>query len=188
MEAALVLSVREAAEAVGLAPRTFAERVLPALSLVRTSDGTLLVPQAELDAWKARRPGWHGAGRPVRPRGRPPVLQAAVVARIARERAEGKSLVEIARGLEQDGVPTARGGERWWPSSVRWALGRAAAAAAPAMAPADDGGQPPGQEAHAPIEASPSEGAAPQRRPRRRRRRTGAQGQAGADRDAPTST
>lgn len=171
VEAALVLSVREAAEAVGLSPRTFAERVLPALSLLRTSDGTLLVPQAELDAWKARRPSWQAGLRAVRPRGRPPVLKAAVMARIARERAQGRSLSEIARGLEQDGVPTARGGSRWWPSSVRWALGRSGGLEALPDLQADEVAAAAAPEA--PAGPAPPDAAPAPRRARRRRRRTG---------------
>lgn len=54
--------------------------------------------------------------------GRPSVLPAAVVRRIVRERARGLSLPAIAAGLEADGVPTARGGGRWYPSSVRAVL------------------------------------------------------------------
>jgi len=172
VEAALVLSVPEAAEALGLSARTFAERVLPALSLLRTSEGTLLVPQAELEAWRRRRPGWYAQDAGARPRGRPPALGADVLERIVRERAEGRGLTEIARRLERDGVPAAQGGTRWWPSSVRWALGRAAAGeVAGASARQDE--QASGQEAPAPAEPSPSEPTAPQRRPRRRRRRTG---------------
>lgn len=49
-----------------------------------------------------------------------------VVARIVRERAEGRSLPAIAKGLNADGVPTAQGGKAWYPSTVAAVLRRAA--------------------------------------------------------------
>ncbi len=49
-----------------------------------------------------------------------------VAARIVRERAEGKSLPAIAKGLNADGVPTAQGGRAWYPSTVAAVLRRAA--------------------------------------------------------------
>jgi hypothetical protein len=51
--------------------------------------------------------------------GRPRVLSTAVRERIAGERGEGTTLQTIADRLTVDGVPTARGGDRWHPSSVR---------------------------------------------------------------------
>jgi DNA invertase Pin-like site-specific DNA recombinase len=51
--------------------------------------------------------------------GRPRVLPAAVRARIAAEREDGATLQLIADRLTIDGVPTARGGERWHASTVR---------------------------------------------------------------------
>lgn len=53
----------------------------------------------------------------------------AVAARIRREHGGGKSLGAIARDLTADGVPTARGGARWYPSTVRGVLARYPAAA-----------------------------------------------------------
>lgn len=50
--------------------------------------------------------------------GRPPVLSKDVVARIKKERTKGASLQAIADGLNDEGVPTAHGGRRWWPSTV----------------------------------------------------------------------
>lgn len=50
--------------------------------------------------------------------GRPRVLPDAVVARIATERAAGRSLRAIADDLTTEGVPTAQGGVRWYPSTV----------------------------------------------------------------------
>lgn len=52
--------------------------------------------------------------------GRPPApLDAAVVQRILDERAQGRSLPVIANRLNDDEIPTARGGLRWYPSTVR---------------------------------------------------------------------
>lgn len=42
--------------------------------------------------------------------------------RIAHERAGGVTLQQIADGLNADSIPTAQGGQRWWPSTVRVVL------------------------------------------------------------------
>jgi DNA invertase Pin-like site-specific DNA recombinase len=55
--------------------------------------------------------------------GRPSSLPREVVARIVRERRGGASLSAIADGLNDEGVPTAHGGSRWWPATVRKVLG-----------------------------------------------------------------
>jgi len=57
--------------------------------------------------------------------GRPRTLSDEVLRRIVAERAAGHSLTAIADGLSSDGVPTAQGGKRWYPSTVRKALGTA---------------------------------------------------------------
>jgi DNA invertase Pin-like site-specific DNA recombinase len=51
--------------------------------------------------------------------GRPRQLDQKVVKRIAGEREAGATLAVIADGLNQDGIPTAQGGVKWWPSTVR---------------------------------------------------------------------
>lgn len=51
--------------------------------------------------------------------GRPRSTPDHVVRRVAAERAEGKSFAAIADDLTEDAVPTARGGARWYPSTVR---------------------------------------------------------------------
>lgn len=51
--------------------------------------------------------------------GRPSSLDRDVVARIVAERDAGRTWQAIADGLEADAVPTARGGVRWYPASVR---------------------------------------------------------------------
>jgi recombinase len=45
--------------------------------------------------------------------------------RIAAMRDDGMTLVAIAGQLNADGIPTARGGKRWWPSTVGAVLNRA---------------------------------------------------------------
>lgn len=58
--------------------------------------------------------------------GRPRTLPADVVDRIIRERSAGRGWSVIARDLDRDHVPTARGGARWYPATVRAVyLGRA---------------------------------------------------------------
>jgi len=52
--------------------------------------------------------------------GRPAVLDRSIVERIVSERAAGKGWSEIARGLNADGTPTAQGGTKWHPSTVRY--------------------------------------------------------------------
>jgi len=56
--------------------------------------------------------------------GRPPTMRAHVIERIKRERAAGRSLATIANGLNADRVPTAQGGRRWYPATVRYTLNR----------------------------------------------------------------
>lgn len=51
--------------------------------------------------------------------GRPKLVAADVVERIVAEHAAGAGWSAIARGLEADRVPTAQGGARWYPSTVR---------------------------------------------------------------------
>jgi DNA invertase Pin-like site-specific DNA recombinase len=57
--------------------------------------------------------------------GRPRTMGDDVLHRIVAERAAGRSLTAIADGLTADGVPTVRGGPRWYASTVSKALGTA---------------------------------------------------------------
>lgn len=50
--------------------------------------------------------------------GRPQVLPAGRVDRISRRRLAGATLQAIADQLNWEGVPTAHGGARSWPSTV----------------------------------------------------------------------
>jgi hypothetical protein len=86
--------------------------------------GTRLIPVEELERLltERRRPA---NPRPApEPRGRPRQVPAHVVERIQAAHTAGRSLGEIARGLNADGVPTAQGGRQWWPSTVRAVLNR----------------------------------------------------------------
>jgi hypothetical protein len=47
-----------------------------------------------------------------------------VIERIRRERAAGNSLAAIANGLNTDRIPTAQGGRRWYPATIRYTLNR----------------------------------------------------------------
>lgn len=51
--------------------------------------------------------------------GRRTELPVAVVKRIKAERRDGATLTAIARGLTEDGTPTAQGGVRWYPATVK---------------------------------------------------------------------
>ena len=56
--------------------------------------------------------------------GRPPTMSPYAIERIGRERKAGKSLAAIAKGLNADRIPTAQGGRRWYPATVRSTLQR----------------------------------------------------------------
>ena len=58
--------------------------------------------------------------------GRPRSLPDDVTARILLARERGESFAAIANALNADAVPTAQGGSRWYPSSVRAAAVAAA--------------------------------------------------------------
>ena len=50
--------------------------------------------------------------------GRPRTLSSAVTERVVADRSAGRTLQGIADDLNAEGVPTARGGARWHPSTV----------------------------------------------------------------------
>ena len=86
-----------------------------------------LIAQRTRDALDVARRNGTRLGRPVE-------IDQDVRLRIAREFHDGSSLSEIARTLTRESVPTARGGRKWYPSSVQAvlrsiALDREAAAA-----------------------------------------------------------
>ena len=55
---------------------------------------------------------------------RPPRMSQYAIERIRRERAAGNSLAAIANGLNADRTPTAQGGRRWYPATIRYTLNR----------------------------------------------------------------
>ena len=119
----LVYSRSQAAKALGISLSTL-RRLLPYIETIEMPWGTLLIPVDELERIAAER------RRTARPRlepttrGRKPTISPEILKRIHSERAAGKSLRQIAADLNVDRVPTAHGGERWWPSTVRGVLQR----------------------------------------------------------------
>jgi hypothetical protein len=121
----LAYTRRQAAEALGVSLATLDRRVVPTIATIQTEWGGRLIPVAELERYLAvrRQEACGERKRPVRP-GRKPRLSPEVVARIRDEHATGKSLGEIARRLNADGVRTSQGGRQWWSSTVRAVLAR----------------------------------------------------------------
>jgi hypothetical protein len=115
----------QAAEALGVSRSTFDRRVLPYVETVELPSGTRLVPVDELERLLRERRSRTVSRPPTVSRGRPRSTEGEIVRRIREERADGRTLREIAIGLDSNGVPTAHGGLRWWPSTVRAVLQRA---------------------------------------------------------------
>jgi Recombinase len=115
----------QAARALGISLSTL-RRLLPYIETIEMPWGTSLIPVDELDRLAVER------RRPAQPRlgpatsGRKPVVPPEIAKRIHHERFSGKSLRQIAANLNSDQIPTAHGGERWWASTVRSILQRAA--------------------------------------------------------------
>jgi hypothetical protein len=124
----LAYTRRQAALALGVSISTIDRRVVPSIDTVKLPWGQRLIPVDELERFMRdhlapARP------RPARrPAGRPPTLPRSVVERIRLAYARGRGLSDIARTLTAEGVPTAHGGRRWWPSSVRAVLVRSSPA------------------------------------------------------------
>ena len=115
----------QAAEALGIG-RTTLTRLLPYMDTIETPWGTTLVPVDELERLVTERR--QRGSKPPRPNpsGRPATLAPEVVDRIRSEHTAGKTLGQIARELNSNGITTAHGGRQWWPSTVRAILQRAA--------------------------------------------------------------
>lgn len=124
----LAYTRKQAAEALGVSISTIDRHLVKIVNTVKTPWGQRLIPRAELDRFlrdhlePAHEPGEPGRG------GRPPTLPRRIVERIRLEYARGRSLAEIARALNDDGVPTGHGGRQWWPSTVRAVLVRSSSA------------------------------------------------------------
>jgi Recombinase len=123
----LAYTRRQAAEALGVSRSTFDRRVLPLLETVDMPWGTRLVPVDELERLveQRRRPA-RGRAQTAPP-GRPAAVPDELVHHIRAEHANGESIRRIARDLNASQTPTAHGGARWWPSTVRAVLRRASA-------------------------------------------------------------
>jgi hypothetical protein len=121
----LAYSRRQAAEALGVSISTIDRRVVPTIASVKTPWGQRLIPVDELERFLREHLEPARPAAAPRPAGRPPSLPQHVVDRVRFENGGGQTLGEIARGLTADGVPTAHGGRRWWPSTVRAVLLRA---------------------------------------------------------------
>jgi hypothetical protein len=119
----LAYTRKQAAEALGVSLATIDRRVVPVIETVRTEWGARLIPVDELERYLAerRQEARTTRRRPARP-GRTPRLEPQLVARIRSEHAHGRTLGEIARQLNADGIPTAQGGRQWWPSTLRAVL------------------------------------------------------------------
>jgi hypothetical protein len=122
----LAYSRKQAAEALGVSISTVDRRLVPAVNTVKTPWGQRLIPVAELERFLREHLEPARARAPRRPAGRPPTLPPSVVDRIRVEVSSGRSFGEIARDLTSEGVATAHGGRRWWPSTVRSVLLRTA--------------------------------------------------------------
>ncbi len=101
---------------------TIDRRVVPMLNTFFNEWGMRLIPVDELNRYIAERT--RGARAELTPRrpGRPKRMRPEIVARIRAERALGRSLGQIARDVNADGVVTAQGGRQWRPSTVRAVL------------------------------------------------------------------
>jgi hypothetical protein len=118
----LAYSIVQAAEALGIAASAVSRSVVPVVETVELEGGRVLIPVDELERYVAerRRPV---AARPQRaPVGRPAAVSPVVAERIRAEHAAGRTLGQIARGLDADQIPTAQDGRRWWPSTIRTVL------------------------------------------------------------------
>ena len=113
----------QAAEALGISRSTL-RRLLPYIETIEMPWGARLIPVDELERVSAERRQAAQARHGPRIRGRPSAAPRAVVERIHADRVAGKTLGQIAADLNADGTPTAHGGTRWWPSSVRAILQR----------------------------------------------------------------
>jgi DNA invertase Pin-like site-specific DNA recombinase len=78
-----------------------------------------LIGQRTKDALAVRKAAGARLGRP---RSIPPDISGRIVA----ERSSGATLRSIVDGLNYDGVPTAKGGRKWWVATVQAVLSQAA--------------------------------------------------------------
>ena len=121
----LVYTRQQAAEALGISLATLDRRVVPVIATVETEWGRRLIHVSELERYLAERTKQPRAqSRTAKQAGRKATVPSELVARIRDEHASGRSLGQIARKLNAEGVTTAQGGRQWWPSTVRGVLVR----------------------------------------------------------------
>ena len=115
----------QAAQALGISRSTL-RRLLAYVDTIEMPWGGKLIPVDELERLAAERRRTRRPHLEPATRGRKPAVTPEVAKRIHDERSAGRSLRQIAAVLNADRIPTAHGGERWWPSTVRSVLRRAA--------------------------------------------------------------
>lgn len=115
----------QAAQALGISCSTL-RRLLPYVDTIEMPWGGKLIPIDELERIAVERRRTALARLEPATRGRKPAVPPEIAKRIHHERAAGKSLRQIADDLNIERVATAHGGERWWASTVRAVLQRAA--------------------------------------------------------------
>jgi hypothetical protein len=115
----------QAAAVLGVSRSTFVRRVLPFVETVEMPWGAILIPADELERLLVeRRRAAKRRPDPPKLRGRPVSVSDGTLYAIRRYRGDGLSFARIAEHLNADGVPTSHGGQRWWPSTVRFVLTR----------------------------------------------------------------
>ncbi|HEU5245266.1 MAG TPA: recombinase family protein [Gaiellaceae bacterium] len=119
----LAYSRSQAAQALGISLSTL-RRLLPYIETIELPWGTSLIPVDELARIATERRQTARPRLAPATRGRGPTVRPEIARRIHHERSTGKSLRGIADGLNDDRIPTAHGGTRWWPSTVRAVLQR----------------------------------------------------------------
>jgi hypothetical protein len=109
----LAYSRKQAAEALGVSISTVDRRVVPSVQTVKTPWGQRPIPVAELERFlRDHLEAPRELSAPGRA-GRPPMLPSRIVERIRLDYARGRGLAEIARRLNDDGIPSAHRGRQW---------------------------------------------------------------------------
>jgi hypothetical protein len=121
----LAYSRSQAAQALGISRSTL-RRLLPYIDTIELPWGTSVIPVDELGRLVSERRRTAQERLEPASRGRKPAVAPEIAKRIRDERSEGRSLRQIADDLNVERIPTAHGGERWWPSTVLTVLRRTA--------------------------------------------------------------
>jgi hypothetical protein len=107
----LAYTRRQAAEALGVSIATLDRRIVPVIETVKTEWGARLIPIDELERFLGERKQAARSANRIRERpGRKTGVDPDLVARIRDEHAKGRSLAEIARWINAEGVQTAQAG------------------------------------------------------------------------------